>query len=252
MSGTRSLSPMAPATEPRAALIVAHGSPSAPARPDAVLRDLADQVSRRLSGWRVEGATLAGKTTLQTAFESLAPSKPIIYPLFMSDGWFVSDALPRRLSRLRSDAFEVMQPLGLDPALVALCLDKVKAATEDGGFEAEQTTVLVAAHGSRSDPRPGRVAQQAADGLADLGLFREVRVCFLEEQPFVREAARLAGPVICLPFFAGRAGHVEYDLPEALAEACCSGTLLEPIGASPEIPDIIARALLAHSVRSNA
>ena len=51
------------------------------------------------------------------------------------------------------------------------------------------------------------------------------------------------GPAICLPYFASRAGHVEVDVPGALAKAGFPGPLLAPIGADAEVPGIIAAAL---------
>ncbi len=249
MSGTRSLSQMAQVTEPRSALIVAHGSPSAPERPAAVLCGLADNVARRLPGWQVAGATLAGQGVLQTAIESLLPSKPLVYPLFMSDGWFVSDALPQRLGQLQQGSFEVMPPFGQDPALAALCLKKARVATVEAGFVMGETTLLIAAHGSSSDPRPRRVVTRVAHSLARARAFRAIRVGFLEQETFLREAARGEGPHVCLPFFAGRAGHLEVDLPEALSAADFSGPVLEPVGAWSESSEIIARALQDYSAR---
>ncbi|MDT8346035.1 MAG: CbiX/SirB N-terminal domain-containing protein, partial [Thermohalobaculum sp.] len=63
---------------------------------------------------------------------------------------------------------------------------------------------------------------------------------------------RIDGPALCLPLFAGRAGHVEDDLPAALAEARFSGPTLAPIGTDPEIPALIAAALRARLARRAA
>ena len=54
--------------------------------------------------------------------------------------------------------------------------------------------------------------------------------------------------LICLPFFALRAGHVENDIPEALADAGFTGPLLPAIGEHPCVPKLIA-ASLAHAVK---
>ncbi|MCP3056274.1 sirohydrochlorin chelatase [Aurantimonas marianensis] len=234
---------MAPATEPHAALIVAHGSPSAPGRPEAELSALADRVAARLPGWSVRGATLAGRGTLKAALETFSNRQVLIYPLFMSDGWFVSRELPRRIGELRDGSFAMLSPLGLDPALHALCLDYLRRAASEQDLPLEETTVLLAAHGSPSDPRPREAAGKAARFIAAAGLFRAVRLGFVDEAPYLAEAARLDGPALCLPFFAGRAGHVDVDLPEALAEAAFPGPILKPVGTRPEISQIVAAAL---------
>jgi len=240
---------MAPATEPRAALIVAHGSPSAPERPEAELSALADRVAGRLPGWTVHGATLAGRGTLKTTLDALGNQRVLIYPLFMSDGWFVSHELPRRIGELRDGSFAMLSPLGLDPTLHALCLDCARRAASERDLPLEETTVLLAAHGSPSDPRPREAAEKAARFIAAAGLFRDVRVGFVDEAPYLADAARLNGPALCLPFFAGRAGHVDVDLPQALAEAAFPGPILEPLGMRREIARIVAAALAMHAAQ---
>lgn len=240
---------MAPATEPRAALIVAHGSPSAPERPEAELSALADRVAARLPGWTVRGATLAGRGTLEAALDMLGNQRLLIYPLFMSDGWFVGRELPRRIGALCDGSLAMLSPLGLDPALHALCLDCMRHAASERDLPLEQTTVLLAAHGSPSDPRPREAAEKAARFIAVAGPFRAVRVGFVDEAPYLAEAARLNGPALCLPFFAGRAGHVDVDLPRALAEANFPGSILEPVGTRPEIARIVTAALSMHAAQ---
>ncbi len=240
---------MAPATEPRAALIVAHGSPSAPERPEAALSALADRVAARLSGWTVRGVTLAGHDTLKAALDTLGNQRILIYPLFMSDGWFVSRELPRRIGALRDRSFAMLSPLGLDPALHALCLDCVRRAASERDVPLEETTVLLAAHGSPSDTRPRKAAERAARFITAAGLFYAVRVGFVDEAPYLADAARLEEPALCLPFFAGRAGHVDVDLPRALAEAAFSGPILGPVGMRPEIARIVAVALAMQAAR---
>lgn len=250
MSGTRSPFPTAHRTEPRAALIVAHGSPSAPTVPEESVTELAEHVAHRLPAWRVRGATLAGKGSLEEVLKQLSGAGLLVYPLFMSDGWFVSQALPRRLRQCWPGGLDIMAPLGLDPALTRLCLQKLEGAMKTAATAAGKTTVLIAAHGARADPRPRQAAQRLARHLSEQDLFREVRVGFLEERPFVEEVAQISGAAVCLPFFASRAGHVKIDLPAALAAASFQGHLIEPIGVAPEVPDIVAEALTRYELNT--
>lgn len=225
----------------RKALIVAHGSPSDPAGPEGVIAELARSVSRRLDGWPVAGATLAAPGALKAAIGELGGGPVLVYPHFMSDGWFVSDELPRRLAAAGSADHRLLPAFGMDPAVHRLCLERL--AGEAVAHPPGSVAVVLAAHGSPSDPRPAAVARDAAGVIAASGLFREVRTGFVDEAPYLAEAARVMAPAFCLPFFAGRAGHVENDLPEALAQAQFPGPMLDPIGTDPAVPDIIASAL---------
>ncbi len=210
------------------------------------MRALAQAVATQMPGWSVAGATLAAPGALKAAVEGFGPgSNPeplLVYPHFMSDGWFVSDELPRRLAAAGSGAHRVVPAFGTDPAVQRLCLERVAegAAAHPPGSVA----VMLAAHGSPSDPRPAAAARAAAAVIAGSGRFREILTGFVDEAPYLAEAARVSAPALCLPFFAGRAGHVEGDLPKALAEADFPGSILDPIGTDPAAPEIIAAALM--------
>ena len=234
-----------PGSAPGQALIVAHGWPSAPARPEAVLRDLAAAVQGLLpGGWAVRGATLATPGAIAAALSGLAETgRLLVYPHFMADGWFSTAELPRRLGEAGAGGFDVLPAFGLDPAVLRLCLRRAGKAAAADNLPPGEAALLLAAHGSPADPRPAAAARAAVQFLAESNMFREVRAGFIDQAPFLADAARIDGPALCLPFFAGRAGHVETDLPAILAKSGFPGPLLPPIGADAEAPGIVAAAL---------
>ena len=74
---------------------------------------------------------------------------------------------------------------------------------------------------------------------------KEIRIGFVEEAPSISQAARNAGPhSICLPFFAATGGHVQDDIPQGLAKAGFAGETFDPIGVAPQIPALVAQAIL--------
>jgi sirohydrochlorin cobaltochelatase len=239
---------MVPAIEPCSALIVAHGAPSAPKGPERAVKELAGRVAEELPGWVVRGATLALPGALEAALAAMPDRTPLVYPLFMSDGWFVRKELPRRLRASSWSDCEILPPLGLDPGLPRLCLEAARAGAAAAGLAEADTALLLAAHGSPKDPQPRKATLAVADCIAAAGRFREVRAGFIDEMPFLAEAARLDAPAVCLPFFAGRAGHVEIDLPAALSAAAFRGPLLEVIGRHPGVPGVVVRSLVAQAL----
>ncbi|MDT8345494.1 MAG: cobalamin biosynthesis protein CbiX, partial [Thermohalobaculum sp.] len=76
------------------------------------MQALAAHVAGHLPGWRVRGATLAAPGALAAALAGLGGAPVLVYPHFMSDGWFVSDELPRRLAGAGGAGAEVLAPLG--------------------------------------------------------------------------------------------------------------------------------------------
>jgi sirohydrochlorin ferrochelatase len=226
----------------RSAIIVAHGQPSDPAPPEDEIAALAVKVAAHLPGWTVRSATLAQPGALDRAVAGL--DAPLVFPFFMADGWFIRSALPDRLSRAGASAPRLMTPFGLLPESFALAASIAAAAATKRGWTTPETTLILAAHGSGRSPYPREAAALTAQSIGKSRAFKAIRIGFIEERPGVDEAAADAGAKsLCLPLFVARWGHVETDLPAALAKAKFTGLLLDPLGTAPEVPGIIAHAL---------
>ncbi len=239
MSSTRSPSRKAPATEP-AAVIVSHGQPSDPDPAEAALADLAARVRRILPGWRVGSATLASPGALAAALAA-AGAGAVIYPMFMTNGWFTSEALVARLQQ--SEAL-LLPPFGRDPALPVMTARLLRRTLEARDWQARETTLFIAAHGSGRSPTSARDSRAFAAALERQLPFAETRIGFVEQPPRLAQAGRgLGSRAICLPFFAARGSHVTEDLPDALEEAGFEGLCLDPLGEMPEAAELIAGAL---------
>ena len=222
------------------ALIVAHGQPSDPEPPERRLADMARDVQSHLKGWQVRSATIAAPNALEAQVAEM-PAGGVIYPMFMSDGWFVSRVLPRRLGQ---DAPAILPPLGFDPNLPALAADILRNALLANGWREEESTVLLAAHGSGRGDKAAKAARAFVNTLQPLVPKMKIALGFIEEEPYVDAAAMGLGPrSICLPYFALEGDHCREDIPEALEKADFKGKLLRPLGEDPNIPKLIARAL---------
>lgn len=222
------------------ALIIAHGQPSDPAPQEAVMHAFADRVAALTPGWRVRGATLAADGAVEAALKSL--DDPVIVPFFMAEGYFTRTLLPRRLSRAGATNLRITPAFGHLPGLADLA---VQAAVEGTPTPLRQTTLLLIAHGSQVARASAEGARAMAAHIAHHAPFARVLTAFVEEPPFIAQAARGLWPhATVLPFFALRAGHVVDDIPDGLAAAGFRGTLLPPLGEHPQAAHVIARALL--------
>ncbi|MCW3781260.1 sirohydrochlorin chelatase [Defluviimonas salinarum] len=228
----------------RSALIVAHGQPSDPNPAEADLAAVAKAVARELPGWRIGSATLAAPDALKNALQEL--DKPVIFPFFMADGWFIRSLLPRRLAEAGAEGLQILPPFGLRRETTDLAIRIVRDTCAVAGWPETDTTLILAAHGSGRSRAPAEAARAIEAAIAGALTLAGIRTGFIEEPPGLAEAALGAGPrSLCLPLFVARWGHVVTDIPAELAEAGYTGRLLDPIGTHPDVPALIAGALRA-------
>lgn len=229
-----------PSDAPGRVILVAHGQPSSPARPEGALAALAGQVQQLLPKLSISSATLAAPGTFEATCDA-SGERAVIYPCFMSAGWFTGKVLPKRLG---SRPFPILPPLGLEPALPGLVAGFLRSHMAQTGLVAEQTAILLAAHGSARGDKAAAATRAFAAALSTQIQLRALQPGYVEQAPFVADTARaLSQPTLCLPFFAQTGDHVRQDITTALQETRFDGELLPVIGELPGIPALIAQAL---------
>jgi sirohydrochlorin ferrochelatase len=222
------------------ALIVSHGQPSEPAPAAQDLNLLAQSIAKLAGGRAVMAATLAQEGALARALAQLGP-RGIVFPMFMSGGWFTRVALAEKLRAAGGQGWQVLEPFGCEAAVHDLARDVVVAALQ--GQDRARAQVLIAAHGSFKSSAPSDVATSLASSLkAHLGLARS-EAAFIDQTPRLADATGFGPNAICLPFFAAMGGHVTHDIPRALEDARFAGRVLPPLGLHPNVPALIAAAL---------
>ncbi|MBK4214539.1 cobalamin biosynthesis protein CbiX [Paracoccus caeni] len=219
------------------AVIVSHGQPGDPGPQQQAVEQLAGQVASHDPGCEMRGATLAMPGALAAACDT----DSLIYPMFMAEGWFTRTELPRRLSEAGAAGARIMRPFGTDPALPQLMTAKAHVAAIARGWSPVETTLLLTAHGSQRSQASFTITNHVAALIE--AHFARVVTGFVEQEPFIADAARGLEQAVSMPFFALRAEHVLDDLPTALDEAGFSGPRLDPIGLAPEVPALIAAAI---------
>jgi sirohydrochlorin ferrochelatase len=127
----------------------------------------------------------------------------------------------------------VLEPFGCLPAVHDLT---VRIAQESGAAR-----ILLAAHGSFKSAAPSAIANHVAGRIAAAGISAEA--AFIDQTPQLENATGYGSDSACLPFFAMAGGHVEEDIPAALAKAGFRGRILHPVGLDPRVPALIATAL---------
>ena len=203
-----------------ALLIAAHGERSEGATNDGVKR-IAQAVSARRLVAEVGVGFINGVPTIGEAFAALTAPRVIVYPLFASSGYFTRDRLVQLLDEANGGGrnVEVLPPLGLDPGLPDLVLDRATRIARANGFAPEASTVILLAHGSRRNSASREATEQVARAIEGLAGLRGVGIALLEERPFMDEAMALVqGPAVVVGMFSGEGMHGARDAPRLIAE----------------------------------
>lgn len=220
------------------AIIVSHGQPSAPDPAEAALAELAHRVAACLPDWQIRSATLAKPGQLERVMEEDA----LVYPFFMSSGWFTSQVLPKRLQGF---SYRQLSPFGQDRDLPALTAEILRQQAQARGLSLNDSgPLLLAAHGSARGPKAAEATENFAANLRQALPDCEIATGYIEEAPSLSQtAAAHPDAQLCLPFFAQSGDHVTGDIPSLLQEADFKGEILPSLGCFPEMARMIATAL---------
>lgn len=228
-------------------LIVAHGERRAGAR-NVSLIEHAAALRGRLPAVTVAAAVLFGEPSLADAWPRIARSgaaRLLIYPLLMSDGYYLTSVLSERLDEARIGArITMLPPLGLDPRFAEVVVGASATAARRAGLEPSLTHLLLAAHGSRKSAAPADAAVAIAGRVARANVFASLSTAFIEQTPLLAsELAAQTRPVVVAGLFAGDGLHSSQDIPAAIEETGVRAVYAGPIGAHAQVADVIAEAV---------
>jgi sirohydrochlorin ferrochelatase len=237
------------ATHGAAAVIVAHGERGG-ARSNAILRGHAGKAAESLPGVAVAAGVLSGDPTLEAALAEVADktSGPILlYPFFMAPGYFVNVKIPKRLADAGlAERCRVLPVFGLEGPLPVIIRDKAAAAARKLGTPASECRLLLVGHGSKVARASAEATEAVAACLRELGGFSRIETAFLEEAPFVDDVIIAdTRPTVVVGFFNGDGLHAAEDVPEAVGKFDGPITYTGPVGAFPEVSQLIAKTIAA-------
>ena len=216
-----------------ALLLAGHGSST---KMGAARPLLAHAAAIRESGVFAEVAagTLAGEPDMVTAFDSLTAPVVHVVPFFLEDGYFTRIAIPDRLLPRASPSrvIRFYPPVGAHDGFAELLATRLAGHCEMFGIDFKSLSVVLAGHGSSTNPGRSRRLRHHAKLIEDLGRYGRVRTAFLEESPFLSEtlAAERGHVVAVIGYLANEGMHATVQLPELIAaERAYRGTNWPPV-----------------------
>jgi sirohydrochlorin cobaltochelatase len=215
-----------------ALLVVGHGST---VNPDSSAPTLAHATAIRGRGIFREVACAFWKEepSLRDAlflFRDPETREVYVVPNFISEGYFTEMVIPRELelsdritTRANGQVWKYCEPVGNHLLMTELLLQRASEAAPD--VPAEQTSLLIVAHGTDINDKSAVAAKRQAEKIARFNRYAAVINVYMEEPPLVSDWAQLTNTsnVVVVPFFISDGLHSYEDIPIMLGIESKSG-----------------------------
>lgn len=233
----------------RALLLVGHGSHLS-ADSSAPVYAHAERIRARREFDEVGTAFWKEEPSLSRAMDGLDADDLTVVPVFMSDGYFTNQVVPRemalagRVSCVGTKKVRYTSSIGGHPSLSRVVVERAR----DAGAEGRDALVLLG-HGTERNRQSQANVYQHAESIRAAGMFAEVAVVFLDQQPSMLDVFDLtrAAKVVVVPFFVADGWHAGETIPGDLGGLRQNGRLLHyagAVGTHPAVADVILE--LAH------
>ena len=173
---------------------------------------------------------------LKEVLAAITAPRVFIVPLFISEGYFSDEAIPRELgfhltndpaSRTTHHASRITHychPIGTHKLMTNVILARARQVIEKFPFprapKPRDTTLFIAGHGTERNERSRESIERQMDLIRAQNLYAAVHAVFMEEEPRIADCPSLAQTrnLIVVPFFISDGLHVVEDIPVLLGE----------------------------------
>ena len=214
-----------------ALVLLGHGSTQNAGSAAPVLQH-ADGLRRRKIFAEVREAFWKQEPQIQKVLPKILAPRVFIVPLFISEGYFSVQMIPRALgfapgnSELRTQNSELFycKPIGTHESMTGLLLARAREVVEQFPFprapKLKDTTLFIAGHGTEQNENSRKTIERQMEWIRAMNLYADVHAVFLEEEPRVTECYSLAQAknIVIVPFFISDGMHTQRDMPVLLGE----------------------------------
>jgi sirohydrochlorin cobaltochelatase len=198
----------------------------------APVRQHAAELRRRKIFAGVREAFWKQEPQIKSVLADLSAPRVFIAPLFISEGYFASEVIPRELGfsenlKLKTQNSELFycRPVGSHDSMTGVILSRAREIVEKFPFPRAprpgEVTLFIAGHGTEKSENSRQPMDRQAALIRALNLYGGVHAIFLEESPRISECYRLAQTkhLVVVPFFISDGLHTREDIPVLLGEA---------------------------------
>jgi sirohydrochlorin cobaltochelatase len=190
----------------------------------------AAELRRRGLFAEVRAAFWKQEPQIKTLLAEIQAARVFIVPLFVSEGYFASEVIPRELGFAIKNAKLKMQnaewvycaPVGTHAAMTGVILARAKAVVAQFPFprapKSRETTLVIAGHGTERSTKSRESVLRQVELIRAQNIFADVHAVFMDEEPRIAACYELAATkhLVVVPFFISDGLHVVEDIPVLL------------------------------------
>jgi len=169
---------------------------------------------------------------VKTVLAEISAPRVFIAPLFISEGYFSNEVIPRELGfsehstlNLQHSTIYYCQPVGTHESMTNVILSRAQEIVAAFPFprapRPQDLTLFIAGHGTEKNENSRKTIDRQVELLRALKLYAGVHAIFLEESPRIADCYALATTknLVVVPFFISDGLHTREDIPVLLGEA---------------------------------
>ncbi|MDY6780007.1 MAG: CbiX/SirB N-terminal domain-containing protein [Halobacteria archaeon] len=205
----------------QALVIASHGSHLNPDS-DTPAFEHADTVRERGVFDEVREAFWKEEPSMREVLRTLESDVVYVVPLFVSEGYFVDEVIPREL-RL-ADGWELdvdkdvryTPPVGTHESMTDVIIERAESVTRRERDELGSFGIAVVGHGTERNPNSADAVYDHVERVRERGVFSEAEALFMDEEPEVDDVTDYfeSEDAVVVPLFIADGYHTQEDIPE--------------------------------------
>ncbi len=211
-------------------LILGHGTTQNDNSEAPVFQHAAELRRRKIFA-EVREAFWKQEPQVKNVLADLKSPRIFIVPLFISEGYFASEVIPRELGFAGHSTFNFehstlsyCHPVGTHDSITKVILARAREVVEKFPFprapKLADITLFIAGHGTERSAKSRDSVMRQVELLRTMNIYAAVHAVFMEEDPRIPTCYELAQTknIVVVPFFISDGLHVTEDIPVLLGE----------------------------------
>jgi len=192
----------------------------------------AAELRRRKMFAAVREAFWKQEPQIKKVLTEISAPRVFIVPLFISEGYFSTEIIPRELGfasvpstiHHQLSTLHYCRPVGTHDLMTEVILARADGVVKQFPFprapKNADTTLFIAGHGTEKNANSRKAIEMRVELVRARNIYAEVHAIFMEENPRIGDAGAIARTknLVVVPFFISDGLHVVEDIPVLLGE----------------------------------